>query len=206
MSKVKMPLHSISATGPFAGIMVYSTSSDQSIVKKLTNPSQPRTRLQIANREMFTYLAHNWQRMLLQDQESWLFEAQRRSISSFNAYFSENLKYWRDFGPPTANKIPYGTNPPLLGALTVTPAIRQLQYELEVITPNAMTGAFIMLDPKPIIDPVKKQLAKINLYAGTNPRGVLTPLKPGKYHLRAAGITIGGNISSYTPDQLVIVQ
>jgi hypothetical protein len=101
MVKVKGPIGSAAATGTFGGSAVFSRWKGRTYVRTKITPTNPKTALQVANREMLAFLAQQWHNIPNADQATWYQLAFQKQVSFYHAYVALNLDRWRHFKPPT---------------------------------------------------------------------------------------------------------
>jgi hypothetical protein len=205
MALVTGPLLSLDARGKVAGALVFSNWKGRPVVRQLVTPSNPRSAGQTATRAMFAFLAQNWAALSAGDQATWEVLAAQTSISPFNAYVSFNMDRWTQFLFPLDTPTEAAGTVPVMGAGTLTGAIRQYSLSQVITTANDISGIVIVEDAAAIVTPTKTMVVRIENFVSSPVVAVLTPRDPGTYHVRVAGFTTGGALSAYIADQSVVV-
>jgi hypothetical protein len=206
MALTQGPLLSLSASGKFAGALVYSTWKGRPVVRQLVTPSNPKSVSQVATRAMFAFLAQNWAALSGASQATWEALAAQTNIAPFNAYLAYNMDRWTQYTfPKDEPSIAAGTVP-VMGAGTLTGGVRQYTLSQVITTANQISGIVVIEDAAAIVTPVKTMTVKLFDYLAASPIvGIMTPRAPGTYHVRVAGFTTGGALSAYIADQTVVV-
>ena len=101
MARVSGPLMSVDASGKFGGSMVFAKWKGRNYARQLVTPSNPKAAKQTGVRAMMAFLATQWKAKVAPKWTGWSAAALARSISTFNAYVSENLARWQLFAAPT---------------------------------------------------------------------------------------------------------
>lgn len=100
MVKVKGPMGSAEAAGSFGGSAVFSRWKGRAYVRSKVTPTNPKSALQVANREMLAFLSQRWKSISDPDQATWYELAFQKQVSYYHAYIALNLDRWRQFAAP----------------------------------------------------------------------------------------------------------
>jgi hypothetical protein len=198
---------SVSASGAFGGSMVYSRWKGRPYVRELVIPENPKSAKQTGVRAMLAFLANVWHDKALPKWTGWSDAAEARSISTFNAYCSENLARWQEGKAPTqvfpAAEATGGC------VITSAPLTGHPGYATAVITPatNAnIWGVAVYRDTVEITAPSWANCVAII------PRANVTaftftdaPLEAGTYHYRFAQLNTDGVQGTPLADASVVV-
>jgi len=105
MARVTGPLHSDSASGRFAGSLVFASWKGRPYVRQLVTPENPKSARQTGVRVMMKWLAQLWTSLSAPNKATWETLAESADISTFNAYVGHNLGRWQSNDGPT-NEYP----------------------------------------------------------------------------------------------------
>jgi len=101
MVKLFGPALSLEASGKVGNSMVFSTWKGRAYLRKQTIPKNPNSDLQVAFRQMLTYLGNTWPLLPAAARSGYDNLAARDNISNYNAYIKYNQNRWENFFPPT---------------------------------------------------------------------------------------------------------
>jgi hypothetical protein len=87
---------SIAASGTYGKALTFGTWKGRPYVRERVDPSNPKSAKQQGVRAMLKYLAQIWATIKVASAASWGAAATAKSISTFNAYISANLKNWQE--------------------------------------------------------------------------------------------------------------
>lgn len=118
MAVVKGPLFSMDASGKVGGALVFSKWKGRNYVRRLVIPSNPRSGAQVGRRAMLSFIAKAWNAVSVADKATWQVLADILVASPFNAYTSENGRYWHNFKSPSMSYARAETGVPSDNALT----------------------------------------------------------------------------------------
>jgi hypothetical protein len=207
MALVSGPLHSDAASGKFAGSLVYSNWKGRQYVRQLVMPGNPKSAKQTGVRALMAFLAATWKAKTLPKWTGWTAAAVARSISTFNAYTSENLARWQIGKPPTQV---YPAAESTSGCVITTAVLTgHPGFSSAVITPAAnanIWGVAIFRDTAEITAPGWANCIAIVPRSGVS---AFTyddaPLAAGTYHYRYAAINTDGVMGTVLADATVVV-
>lgn len=101
MVKVAGPMFSLDAKGTLADAITFSMWKGRPYVRERVIPSNPKSEAQVGRRSMFTFLSQAWAGLGAGAQGQWEDLADQLVASNFNAYLSDNMKYWHNFICPS---------------------------------------------------------------------------------------------------------
>ena len=104
MVKLIGPLHSQRASGGLGRAIQFSSWKDRQFAGKKRNPSQPRTRPQLAARIFMSGMAKLWNGLSQVQKASWIDHPAAATTSAYHAYLKENSNRYQKL-PNLINQI-----------------------------------------------------------------------------------------------------
>lgn len=205
MARVTGPLMSLDARGKVGGAIVFSSAKGVPTVRRLVIPSNPQSAAQWGQRSMMRFLSVAWAGLDAAEKSSWDTLASDANISPFNAFTKFNLDRWTQWTDPVETPTePAGTNP-VMGALTVTGGVRQLQVSQVITTANDIWGMVLCLSTTNGFTPAKSNTRYVSLYSASPVTVTIGGLVAGTYYVRTAGFTFGGSRTAFVAQQSGVV-
>ena len=207
MARVQGPLHSDSASGTFAGSLVFSTWKGRKVCRERVDPTNPKTALQIGVRAMMGWLAKAWADILdANDRASWDATAEALQISPFNAFMANAMNRWDDSDTFFAKEgdTPASCSITITG-LTTTGSAGCVDIS---ITPSGAgaAGFIVYRDDAEITTPSRATVVKVLNADGANAVTFTdSDLAAGTYHYRAAAFNDTGGTGTVKADQTAVV-
>jgi hypothetical protein len=193
MVKVSAPIFSLGASGTIAKAATFSNWKGRAYVRSRVIPANPRTGPQVGLRAMVAFLAQEWSKRDVSDQESWRTLADQRAISPFNAYTSFNQKRWRSFRAPTQNAQTLElSDPPDAPTTTATGGIRQVHLSIAPGQNPPSWGYMIHRSRTPGFTPSWDNCVAVIAIEDPATVYVDSDLPPGTYYYRIRGFTSDG--------------
>lgn len=207
MALVTGPLHSDSASGKFAGSLVYATWKGRPYVRQLVVPTNPKSALQSGIRAMLGWLANAWASLLdATDRLSWDTEAESLQISAFNAFMKSNMARWDDSDPFFALS---GDTPAACAVTVTTFTTTGGAGHVDVaITPSGAgaSGFIVYRDSAEITAPSRATVVKVIDANGASAVDFVdSDLAAGTYHYRVAAFNDTGGLGTVKADQTAVV-
>lgn len=196
MALVTGPLLSLDASGSVAGSLVFAKWKGRPYVRQLVTPSNPKSANQRATRAMFKFLAQAWAGLSGAEQADWQTLADATTVSPFNAFVGYNMDRWTQFETPYDSPDPTAGAVPVLGALSVTGAIRQAQIAQTITTANQIWGLIIYRSEQNLVTPTKSDVIAVVEYDGSPVEYLDTPVTPGFWYYSTAGFDQEGEASA----------
>lgn len=91
MTKLTAPLQSLRASGSIGKLLSFDNRSGQRRVRKMPQPSDPKTLLQIYHRWDYQYYSQKWRDLTSSDKQLWETNARRLRITGFNYWMRTML-------------------------------------------------------------------------------------------------------------------
>jgi len=188
---------SVDASGKFGGSMVFSKWKGRNYVRQLVVPENPGDPKQLGVRAMMRFLATQWKLKALPKWTGWTAAATAKSISTFNAYVSENLARWQLFKTPT--EVYPAAETAYTDTVATQGTVGNVGFATIEVTPTsgtALWGIAIFRDPATITVPSWANCVMI--VAGNGASKVTyvdSPLAAGTYHYRTALFSLTGLMS-----------
>lgn len=202
MARVSGPLHSDTASGKFAGSLVFAHWKGRKYARSLVTPANPKSAKQVGIRSMLKFLAQAWA-ALTTEKATWNALAATRNILPFNAYVGHNMSRWQNFqGPTLENPAAESSTGLTITTFATTGGVGQVSISA---TPSAATDLLaiaILRDTAEITVPDWTQC--IGVLPGNGAGAVTmvdTPLVAGTYHYRAVALNTDGKVGTVKADQ-----
>ena len=193
------------ASGSVAGTLTFATWKGRPYVRQTVTPSNPKSKGQIATRQMMKFLAQAWGLASMGGPGSpWDTLAKQMNVSDFNAFTSFNMKNWTQWKYPTENPEGTGLTPAVLGTLSPTGGVREINLSHVITTINDAFGITYYINDS--ANPATaRQNAALTVYIGNNGSGdtvksVITGLAPGSYYVGYQGFAQDGTTSAVVED------
>lgn len=197
MALVTGPLLSLDARGKMGGALVFSNWKGRPTVRKLVTPSNPKSGAQTGQRAMMGFLSRIWSSIAIGYGNTWEALAEEGKFSPFNAFTKYNLQRWTQFEPPVRYIDDLDNEVPVMGALTVTGGVRQIEVSQVITTANDMWGMLIALSTQNAFDPAKSDVVAGVALNGSPVTYTISGLAAGTYYVRTSGFTYGGTQSAW---------
>jgi len=188
MATTKGPLGSESASGSLAKILTFSSWKGRNTVRLLTEPTDPRTGLQLSARAMMRFLSRAWTQSLDDaDRATWSAPAQRENITPIASFIAYNLERWRQFlgvtmQHPAANISGTSNQRTSYNAAN---GVGQITITYNVASYNDDWAAAIHIDPTNVFVPSRATLRAVNPeLGGVTQKIVITRVTPGVWWTR----------------------
>jgi hypothetical protein len=205
MAVLTGPGMSLDASGKFAGAMVFSKWKGRNVLRQLVTPANPQSVAQTSTRAMFEFLSKAWAGLSAAQQATWQTLADARVVSPFNAYVKFDMELWTQFLTPKKTTVIAAGTVPVLGTLTVTGGVGQLDISQVITTANQGWGLLVSISTTTGYTPGKLNTESVFQWSATPIAGVLTQLAPGTYFVRTSGFTDGGVKSAYVAEVSAVV-
>lgn len=198
---------SVDASGKFGGAMVFSKWKGRNYARQLVIPSNPKAAKQMGVRSMMGFLAKAWKLLSAPAQASYAAAAAARSISTFNAYVSENLARWQLFAGPTQTSPAAEASTELtVTTQTLSPGVGFTTIEVTPSGATSIWGIAIFRDLAEITAPNWNQCVAVIPADGANAVSYTdSPLEAATYHYRTAILNVDGVIGSVKADATSVV-
>lgn len=144
MAGVKGPLFSLDASGSIGDAVVFSKWKGRNYVRRHAIPANPKSVGQVSMRAMMRFLTQFWASLSTNQQADWDVRAAATNISPFNAFVSYNMDRWgQNLGASKQHPATVDGAEAVMGALTVTNAVRSLIVSQTITTANDNWGIMI---------------------------------------------------------------
>lgn len=144
MAIVTGPLMSLSASGTVGDAIVFATWKGRAYVRKHAIPANPNSVSQVSVRAALRFYTQAWTDLTSAQQLDWDTLAAASNISAFNAFVSYNMTRWgQALGGSKMHPATVDGTDAVMGALTVTNAVRSLIVSQVVTTANDNWGILI---------------------------------------------------------------
>lgn len=207
MARVTGPLHSDTASGSFAGSMVYSRWKGRAYVRELVIPTNPKSAKQLGVRAMMQFLSKLWTSLSAPEKASWLEDATAKSISAFNEFISANLLRWQNWLAPTqTNPATEASSALTISAHTYTGGVGQANLSVTASGTTNLQGIAILRSTAEITAPDWTQVIHIIPCTTVGPHVYIdSPLDAGTYHYRAVALNDDGKLGTVLADDTCVV-
>jgi hypothetical protein len=198
MVKVKGPIASAEAAGSFGGSAVFSRWKGRAYVRTKVTPTNPKSALQVANREMLAFLSQRWKTISDPDQATWFNLAFQKQVSFYHAYVAMNLDRWRQFTPPSQVYPPTESGTlPELDAFGALPGVAHIQLQQTWYDRHDAWGLLIFRSQTPAFATSRQTLITVQpLLIDDGPLYDDQNLLPGTYYYNFRSFTTTGKISN----------
>jgi len=198
MVKVRGPIGSAEAAGTFGGSAVFSRWKGRTYVRTKVTPANPKTALQVSNREMLAFLAQRWKTISDANQTTWYELALQRQVSPYHAYIALNLDRWRQFTAPSKTHPPAETGTlPDLDALTASGAFAHIELSQTWYNRYDAWGILIFRSQTPAFTTSRHTLITVQpLLTDSGPLYDDQNLLPGTYYYNFRTFTTTGKLST----------
>lgn len=202
MARVTGPLMSVSASGKFAGSMVFTTWKGRPVVRQLVTPANPKSAKQLGVRAMMSFLSQAWAGLAAGEKDDYNDGASSKSISPFNEFLSQNLAAWQNFVTPSKNWPAESASTGLtVTTQTLTGGVGFCTIEITPSGSTAIWGMLIFRSTAEITVPSWVNCIAAIAADGANAvQYVDSPLAAGTYHYRTAVFNDDGVIGTVKAD------
>lgn len=207
MAKLTGPLMSVSASGKFAGTMVFAAWKGRAYARQYVIPANPKSAGQTGVRALMRFLAQVWAAIDPTPKGTWENLAALTNISNFNAYVAEAMTNWNSFlAPSQGYPAARATTGLTITTFTTTGGSGETAVS---ITPSAGTdiwGYILLRSTTEITAPSRSQVIAVLEADGANAVTYTdSGLKAGTYHYRVAAFNTDGKMGTVKADQTATV-
>jgi len=209
MAKITGPLMSVSASGSFAGAMVFSSAKGVPYVRQLVTPSNPNSDAQQGVRANMQGLNALWAGMTAPDKATWETRAKQLNISTWNAFVKVNQKdFSNGMGDQRQDPVEVSTPPSIPTAITDSVEGRQVTINFKEPATGDTFGIFLWVSLTTGFTPAPGNLKK--LIAGTATPGadlsaVLSALVPETYFYVLRGFDFAGDFGTVSAEGSFVI-
>lgn len=200
MAKVTGGLMSVSASGKFAGAMVFSSSKGRPYVRQLVTPSNPNSDAQQGVRANMSGLNKLWAAMSDPNKATWDARAAQLNISPWNAFVKVNQKdFANGMGDQREDPAETSTPPSIPTAIADAVEGRQVSISFNESATGDAFGFFVWVSLTTGFTPAPGNLKALVAGTGTpaTPLScVLSALEPGTYFYRVRGFDFAGDFGT----------
>ncbi len=144
MAGVKGPLFSLDASGTIGDAVVFAKWKGRNYVRRHAIPANPKSVGQVSVRAMMRFLSQQWAAFTANQKADWETRAAATNISEFNAFVAYNMTRWgQNLGASKQDPATVDGTEAVMGALTVTNAVRSLIVSQVITTANDNWGIMI---------------------------------------------------------------
>lgn len=207
MARVYGPLHSDSASGKFAGSLVYSHwKGARAYVRELVTPKNPKSAKQTGIRAMFGFVAAAWKNIGSTPQASWSEQAEAAAISAFDAFVKVAMNLWQAFTFP--QKTYNDTRDSVALTVTTQTTTGGVGTATVEITPSGSTAIWgiAIFRGDTGFTPGWNNCIAVLPADGANPvEWIDSPLDPGSYYYRACVFNDDGVVGTIHAESAEVV-
>lgn len=198
MVKVQAPALSLEASGSIGGAIVFSKWKGRPYARVLVKPANPKSGGQVGVRQMFRFLAQQWQNLVAGDQASWETRADQKIISPFNAFVGFNQDRYRNFlAPATLDPPATADTPATIGVTTAVAGVRSITVTIPITTAADGWGVMVFRALSPGFSTAFDNLVHVGKVDGTNDiTFVDSPLVADTYYYNFREFTEDGQLGA----------
>lgn len=207
MAKVTGPLMSVSASGKFAGTMVFASWKGRAYSRQLVTPANPKSAGQTGVRSLMKFLAQAWAALGASPKGSWAVLAALTNISNFNAFVADAMSNWNSFLAPTQTYPAARASTGLtITTLTTTGGSGETAVSITPSGSTSIWGYILLRSSAEITAPSRSQVVAVLPADGANAVTYTdSGLTAGTYHYRAVAFNVDGKMGTVKADQTATV-